>query len=66
MSFELTASERHSALWAKLLQHFEAKRATARAKNDGPDDAIVTAHRRGQISIYTMLIAMNDEPSIPD
>lgn len=66
MSFELTAAERHSPLWLKLLAHFEEKRATARAKNDGPDDAIVTAHRRGQISIYTTLIALDRERDLPD
>ena len=60
--FALTSQERHSALWAKLLSHFNEKLAINRAKNDGPHDATVTATLRGQNAVYRDLISLDREP----
>lgn len=59
--FTLTPSERQSALWRKLLEHFETKLATARGKNDGPYDEITTAGLRGQIGVYKTLIDLDKD-----
>jgi hypothetical protein len=60
--FELSPGERNSALWMKLLEHFKTKLAIARGKNDGPQDEIVTSALRGQIAVYKMLIALDNDP----
>ena len=61
MSFELTDGDKHSALWAKLFDHFITKREGLRVQNDGPHDATKTAEIRGQIKTYTTLIGLNKD-----
>ena len=58
----LTQTERHSQLWLNLMAHFKETRETLRCKNDGQFDAVVTATLRGQIAVYTALIALDNDP----
>jgi hypothetical protein len=57
--FDLTPEERNTALWQKLLAHFEAKRQLLRVANDNPCEEAMTASRRGEIKAYTDLIRLN-------
>lgn len=59
---ELTAGERQSPLWRRLLENFEHQRDILRAKNDGPHDAATTADIRGRIAVYKALIALDNDP----
>jgi hypothetical protein len=61
----LTPGERQSALWLKLLRHFEFKRDECRAKNDGPLNETETAGMRARIGVYKSLVDLdNDRPDI--
>lgn len=62
--FELTAQDRQSPLWVRLLAHLKERQAEARSKNDSPTaDERTTQFLRGQISVYTALIRLNDQPN---
>lgn len=63
--FTLTSSDRHSATWARILQHLKDKLERARALNDGDNDAATTAKLRGQIGTLKALIALDREPPPP-
>lgn len=58
--FELTSVERDSALWRKLLQHFERRLAMLRARNDKPVDERRANVLRGQIAELKHLISLNE------
>ena len=63
--FVLTQGERQSALWLRLIEHFEAKLAIARGKLEGDIPETQTAQWRGQIQILRALLALsNVEPPI--
>jgi hypothetical protein len=64
--FALTASERQSAVWQKLMRHFNERLAYHRAKNDSHSDATITAATRGQISIYKALISLDKDVPFQD
>lgn len=66
MRFTLAPHERASALWQRLSSEFEARRATARAKNDSQQlDEKQTAILRAEIAIYSQLIGLGAEPKSP-
>ena len=58
-AFRLTASERQSALWLKLLAHLQDKLAAARKQNDGDHPETKTYKLRGQISTLQALIDLD-------
>lgn len=63
-AFFLSAGERNSAVWLKLLEHMKEKLAIARSKNDGPLDEVATATLRGQIATLKALIDLNKPPEV--
>lgn len=62
--FALSAGDRQTGLWQRLLEHLTNRLAIARAKNDGQHDAVVTATLRGQIGVYKTLLALDQD--LPD
>lgn len=61
-AFELTAQERVTPLWIKLMAHFEASLTRLREKNDSTkNDDTETAAIRGEIRRLKALIALNTE-----
>lgn len=63
-AFALTPSERQSALWGKLLAHFEDKLRDARGRNDGDHGVKATNNIRGQIGTLKALIDLDKEPPV--
>ena len=61
--FQLTLSERNSALWLRLKQHLEDELALLRVQNDDDRDPVATAHLRGEIARIKTLLALDSEPS---
>lgn len=57
--FFLTPADKQSALWKKLLKHFQEQLDTERKANDGSLDEKATAKVRGRISKLKELIALD-------
>lgn len=57
--FALTATDRHSGTWLRLLKHLNDKLDTLRKNNDAAHDEVKTAHIRGQIATLKALIALD-------
>jgi hypothetical protein len=67
-TFALTAEERNSPLWQRLLAHFDERRDKLRIENDtraDEGDEHKTAARRGEIRALTALIRLN-APRLPE
>lgn len=61
---ELTESERMSALWQKLAQHYGERLSALRAKNDKPGNPDDTARLRGRIAEVKALLSLG-QPKTP-
>ncbi len=60
---ELTAEDRGSALWRKLVEHYTERLESLRVRNDGDLDDVRTARVRGRIAECKELLALSaDEP----
>lgn len=59
---ELHRSDFHTPTWAKLRQHYEARLATLRRKNDSDLEPRETAHIRGQIAECKYFLALEAAP----
>ena len=62
LPFELTDTERNSALWGRLRRHLEDLLKDKRGKNDGEQDIIATSTLRGEIKCLKRIISLGDEP----
>lgn len=64
--FRLTESDKASALWLRLREHFEQRLTGARLRNDDPTlDPAATAALRGEIKVLKLLTRLDaDRPSI--
>jgi hypothetical protein len=62
--FALTRDERNSALWNKLIDHWESRLEVLRIQNDGDKSDIDTANLRGRIAQVKADIALGNE--LPD
>jgi len=59
--FALTQEERNTALWLRLMTHFEQRIATLRQTNDSPaNTAEDTARIRGEIAALLQLQRLNN------
>lgn len=65
--FFLTADERMTPVWRKLVKHMEAKLDELRQSNDGDYGEVTTAKLRGRIAMLKELIALDNEldPNLP-
>lgn len=64
---KLTQAEANSPLWDKLRQHFEARLAELRAKNDSDLlDAIKTSHLRGRLASVKEILALDRQEPAPE
>lgn len=61
---KLTYEERHSALWIKLNEHFEARLQLMRAKNDAALNAEETSRLRGRIAELKGFLALSQDETI--
>lgn len=63
--FKLAATERHSATWTRLKDHFEARLAEHRRRNDSNLTFDETTKLRGQIKElqYLLAVGVPDEPA---
>ncbi len=59
--FQLTAQDRASALWPKLMALMEHQRDALRRRNDGALSELETATLRGQIRQLTILLDLDKE-----
>lgn len=65
MRFVLTKEDRSSALWRKLMRHWEEKLASLRAQNDGDLTDANTLKLRGRIAELKANMALaKDLPEI--
>ena len=63
---KLTESERQSAVWLKLKEHYEERLNVLRMKNDNLLDEITTASLRGEIRMIKQFLAIGiDAPLVP-
>ena len=62
---ELTRSERHSALWLKIVAHLDEKLMTRRVQLEAPLDLDSTNRTRGRIAELKDLLKLNEEPLEP-
>ncbi len=62
--FALTAEDKDSRLWHKLMAHWESRLDTLRTQNDGDKDATETAKQRGRIAECKANLALNND--LPD
>lgn len=65
--FILTADERMTPVWRKLVAHMEAKLAELRESNDGDYGQVDTAKLRGRIAMLRELLQLDKEldPNAP-
>lgn len=59
--FALTAAEKQSPVWQKLLRQLQKMLATARECNDNLMREDMTNRLRGEIDILKTLIALNED-----
>ena len=59
--FFLTEHERNSALWLKLMSHWEERIATLRRQNDGEIPENTTNSLRGRIAEVKANLSLNKE-----
>lgn len=64
-TFLLTAGDRNSATWQKLLRHFKEELEAQRGRNDSPLSPEETAATRGKISVYKALIDLDLPQEFP-
>jgi hypothetical protein len=64
--FALSAEDKQTALWKKLMGHFGDRLDANRLLNDSMQDEVNTARTRGRISAYKELLALNDAPRITE
>jgi hypothetical protein len=62
--FELSLAERHSALWAKIYEHFEEELDNVRLELEKNQTEHQTAERRGEIRAIRKMLRLNDERPI--
>ncbi len=60
----LTDEEKASALWKKIMAHFEERLATLRLSNDKDQTEAMTASIRGSIKEIKLLQKLNNEKPI--
>ena len=58
----LTHEERHSALWKKLMAHWEARIESLHSANEGDRTELETAKLRGRLQETRLNMALNKEP----
>ena len=61
LPFSLTAFERDSALWQKLLTHYTKRLQELREQNDGNLTELQTARLRGNIAFCREFLALNKD-----
>jgi hypothetical protein len=57
----LTPTDKHSAVWRKLVKHYETRLVSLRAQNDNPLNEAATAVLRGRIQEVKGLLRLNEE-----
>ena len=62
----LTDADKRTALWDKLVQHFEERRDEYRRKNDGDLDPVATARLRGRIKETEYLLSLGNAEESSD
>lgn len=62
LPFTLSTEERSSALWKKLMAHFDERLQTYRKQNDSPKGEIETASLRGRIEELKSIQRLDAEP----
>jgi|TARA_R110000868_G_scaffold234939_2_gene488620 hypothetical protein len=62
----LSKSEQEHPIWLKVESHLKDRMSLLRAKNDGPLDAVQTAHIRGQIAEVKAMLAWNIDVPMQD
>lgn len=60
-SFKLTASEINSALWGRLMEHFENRLNRLRTDNDRDADESATSNLRGRIAEIKSLMHLDTD-----
>jgi len=65
-AFELSNTERDSALWKKLTAYFEKELASARKKNDAVMDINATNMLRGDIRRIKKILSLNEARIVTD
>lgn len=60
--FVLTTEDKRSALWRKLMAHWEQKIEALHAVNEGDRTELETAKLRGRIAELRAALALNKEP----
>lgn len=65
--FALSDGDRSTALWGRLMTHFETRVATLSRQNENPAlDMAETDHIRGQIKSFRELMALDKPQRIQD
>lgn len=62
----LDANDLQTAVWRKIKEHTEAKRAKARTRLEGDLDPVETAKVRGELKAYRNLLALGHPSPAPD
>lgn len=60
--FKLTAEDKLSSLWRKLMAHWQEQLDSLRTQNDGDRSEIETARLRGRIAGIKANMGLNDDP----
>lgn len=60
--FALTHEDKHSALWKKLLAHWESRIAVLHISIEGDRTELETVKVRGQLREIRLNLALNKEP----
>lgn len=60
----LTYEERHSALWIKLNEYYEARLQLLRAKNDAVMTPEETSRIRGRIAEVRSFLALSEDKTV--
>lgn len=60
--FQLTDTEKSSALWLRLKTHYEKRLASLRSANDDPATEEETARRRGRIHEVKLILSLDTNP----
>jgi len=64
--FNITAAERQSALWVKLMKHWREELDIAHRKNEKNLDVVATANMRGRIALLNQHLKLNEDIEIPE
>lgn len=59
--FELSEVDKHDPLWLRIKTHLTDRLASARRRNDDPQDEMTTAAIRGEIKTLKALISLHDD-----